>query len=92
MRRVVRDDGVVTRLLVLGALLLILYAFVLMSDRLKGWLTLLVMSGMLIFECWRRWRRRTPGLCPKCRYDMTGLPESAEGERRCPECGTMVRG
>lgn len=34
----------------------------------------------------RRWRRRRKGLCVKCGYDLTGLPEP-----RCPECGSSIR-
>ena len=34
----------------------------------------------------RRWRRRKRGLCVKCGYNLTGLPEP-----RCPECGTKIR-
>ena len=32
---------------------------------------------------WRRGRRRTPGLCPSCGYDVPGLPAGTP----CPECG-----
>lgn len=32
---------------------------------------------------WRRARRSRAGVCPKCRYDLRGLPADAA----CPECG-----
>jgi hypothetical protein len=32
-------------------------------------------------------RGRTRGACPKCGYDLAGLPK-VEGTVRCPECGT----
>jgi hypothetical protein len=31
----------------------------------------------------RRWRRRDPGLCRRCGYNLT-----ANTSGRCPECGT----
>ena len=34
----------------------------------------------------RRYRRRKHGLCVRCGYNLTGLPEP-----RCPECGTEVK-
>jgi hypothetical protein len=34
---------------------------------------------------WRRSRRRRPGHCRKCRYDLTGNLSGI-----CPECGTPV--
>ena len=33
-------------------------------------------------------RRRVPaGYCPKCGYDLTGLPARKNGKPACPECG-----
>ena len=43
--------------------------------------TLAFISGPL-----RRYRRRKRGLCVKCGYNLTGLPEP-----RCPECGEQVK-
>ncbi len=33
----------------------------------------------------RRWRRREPGVCGKCGYDLTGNVSGV-----CPECGTEI--
>jgi hypothetical protein len=41
---------------------------------------------MILSEKWaERGKRRRPGFCPRCRYDLTG---NVSGE--CPECGTPV--
>jgi hypothetical protein len=37
------------------------------------------------WACLARWRL-AKGLCPRCRYDLRGLPRT-HGERTCPECG-----
>ncbi len=34
----------------------------------------------------QQWRLPLPPTCPKCDYDLRGLPE-----QRCPECGTEFR-
>lgn len=34
----------------------------------------------------RRWKRKRNGLCVKCGYNLSGVPEP-----RCPECGTNAR-
>lgn len=34
----------------------------------------------------QQWRLPLPPTCPKCDYDLRGLPEE-----RCPECGTEFR-
>lgn len=55
---------------------------------LTGGVTLLV-----VFLLWRDgfrkgWRaaREQPPLCPRCKYNLTGLTQC-----RCPECGTEFR-
>ncbi len=46
---------------------------------LAAYPTLTLVRGPLL-----RWRRRRKGLCLKCGYNLTGLPEP-----RCPECGMV---
>jgi hypothetical protein len=36
----------------------------------------------LAVSLWRLDRRPRPGLCPRCRYDLSGSPPGP-----CPECG-----
>ncbi|MHC4445803.1 MAG: hypothetical protein ACYTBZ_21165 [Planctomycetota bacterium] len=38
--------------------------------------------SFIVHVIYRRWYRHRKGLCLKCGYKLTGLPES-----RCPECG-----
>lgn len=50
---------------------------------------LLVMSAgalaLSLRDVWCRRRRLRAGECPRCRYDLLGLP----GGARCPECGAV---
>jgi hypothetical protein len=46
--------------------------------------TLFLSVALPTAYAWHRCRRRAPGHCPKCGYDMSGL----SGETICPECGT----
>lgn len=48
------------------------------------WATLGAAFAMLGFSRIRR--RQEPGLCPKCVYDLTGLPVG----KCCPECGHLI--
>jgi ribosomal protein L32 len=47
-------------------------------------LALLAYGGAGAVSAWRR-RRRTPGYCRVCGYDLAGLPG-----RVCPECGSEI--
>jgi hypothetical protein len=47
---------------------------------LAAYPTIVLIRGPL-----RRWRRRRKGLCLRCGYNLTGLPEP-----RCPECGESI--
>ena len=58
----------------------------------SAWITMLVVPLWLPFGLlalptaylfYSDARRRAPGLCPKCRYDRSGLAAGA----KCPECG-----
>jgi hypothetical protein len=42
-----------------------------------------LLPGIRLGRVLRRRRRRDPGVCPACGYDLRATPE------RCPECGTM---
>jgi hypothetical protein len=48
----------------------------------------LVVLGVFLFtlvKLCREWRRKPPGLCEKCGYDLTGNVSGV-----CPECGRSV--
>ncbi len=47
-----------------------------------GWLA--AIGGVM---WWRRRNRMRAWMCPKCRYDLRGLPGGV-----CPECGSAVKG
>ncbi len=52
------------------------------------WIPVLVLAAypiLVLASTIRRRLRPIPGLCSKCRYNLTGLPE-----QRCPECGTAI--
>ncbi len=46
--------------------------------------------GIGLFSAYRRLPPgAAPGRCPKCDYNLRGVPKAADGSRRCPECGTI---
>ena len=50
------------------------------------WIPVLLLAAypiLVLIKTIRRRLRPKPGLCSKCGYNLTGLPEP-----RCPECGT----
>ena len=47
------------------------------------WLLVLLTGGPTLL-IWRNRRADQLNICPKCDYDLTGLPQG----RACPECGT----
>lgn len=51
----------------------------------------LLPAATVSYVLWSRHRRGLPfaglGMCPKCRYDLRGIPVSDDGVVRCPECG-----
>lgn len=55
----------------------------LVVGRLAAWPLLVVGIVMLVYpsRTERRWARLSRGICPKCKYDLTGVQD------RCPECG-----
>jgi len=48
-------------------------------------LLLFLMASPQLVHFYRRYRRRKPGLCPYCGYDLRASPD------RCPECGTSIQ-
>ena len=52
------------------------------------WIPALLLAAypiLVLASAVRRRLRPIPGLCSKCHYNLTGLPEP-----RCPECGTAI--
>jgi hypothetical protein len=47
------------------------------------WIPFLVAAAPTAYLWWHDRRGGGAGLCPKCRYDLTGLAPDAP----CPECG-----
>jgi predicted amidophosphoribosyltransferase len=47
---------------------------------------LLLLIGAPTLWLWRRDRRREPGHCQRCNYDLTGNTGGV-----CPECGSLVQ-
>ena len=58
---------------------LAVFAFLCLPFVAIGW--------MILCDKWteRRKRRGSPGLCPSCKYNLTGNVSGT-----CPECGTQV--
>jgi hypothetical protein len=53
------------------------------------WCPMLVFGTLPAWRLWpilRLWRRRPPGVCVACGYDLRATPE------RCPECGAVPPG
>lgn len=47
------------------------------------------LTGTLVAFAWRKRRRRKDGACPRCGYDLSGLPTgNGTTPPTCPECGT----
>jgi hypothetical protein len=42
---------------------------------------------LILIAWWKDILPTPPGCCPKCRYDLGGLPRAAGGSITCPECG-----
>lgn len=55
-------------------------------------ITIPLWPAILVFAFTTRWswrtirREPTPGRCPRCRYDLSGLPPASP----CPECGPLL--
>jgi hypothetical protein len=49
------------------------------------WILLSVVAIPTLFSFWRARKRKKPGLCQVCLYDLTGNVSGI-----CPECGTPI--